>query len=117
MRRMGPGMEPLKRRFFLPSGVSKKRSGSVGARRLITDSIPTATGFSRVSLNFRVITQAASKPFGAGLKVYCLRSRSLADAESVLPWSVRESARKSSASLGAEFFTVKTPPEIGRAHV
>src|SRR2546421_72858 len=70
----------------------------------------TATGFSRISLNFRVITQAASKTFAAGLNVYCLRSRSLGDAESVLPCSVRESARKSSASLGEELLTLKTPP-------
>src|SRR6266851_4600832 len=98
MRRMGPGNEPLKRRLWRPAGVSKKRSGSEGASRLMTDSMPTAKGFSRISLNFRVISQAASKPFGAGLKVYCLRSKSLEDADLVVPCSVKESARKSSAS-------------------
>ncbi len=64
----------------------------------MTDSMPTVKGFSRISLNFRVISQAASKPFEAGLKVYCLRSKSLEDADLAIPCSVKESARKSSAS-------------------
>src|SRR5258708_6800730 len=85
MRRMGPGSAPLKRRLWRPAGVSKKRSGSVGARRLMTDSMPTASGFSRVSLNFRVISQAASKPLGAGLQENALRERRFPNALLLFP--------------------------------
>jgi len=63
---MGPGMEPLKRRFFFAEGRFEKAVGLVGARRLMTDSMPTANGFSRTSLNFNVISQAASKGSGRG---------------------------------------------------
>jgi len=53
-------MEPLKRRFFPADERFEKAVGLGGARgRLMIDSMPTATGFSRISLNFRVISQAA----------------------------------------------------------
>jgi len=66
MRRMGPGMEPLKRRFCFAEGVSKKRSG-LGGREEIDDRFDAdGNGFSRTSLNFNVISQAASKASGRG---------------------------------------------------
>ena len=97
MRRIGPGSSPLKRRFTWPVGVSKKRSGSAGARRLMIDSIPMATGFLSGSLSFTLISQATSQPFGAGPKEYCLMSSSFGVEASALPCKVIESERKSSA--------------------
>src|SRR5258708_20258844 len=63
-RSSGEGKMPEKRRFCGPDAVSKKRSESVGARKLITDSTPIASGRDNDAESVIEMSQLTSQPYG-----------------------------------------------------
>src|SRR5262249_32386567 len=65
-RSKGAGSAPEKRKLCGPDGVSKKRSGSVGAKKFRTDSIPSASGRASGAESVSEISQLTSQPCGAG---------------------------------------------------
>src|SRR5271154_7253262 len=113
----GLGNSPLKRRFSLRVPDSKKRSSAVGARKLMTDSMPmttepatgdasaggVASGIScTLRESFSDISQETSQPCGAGPNEKLLVRMKFGDVAAFFVSAEIPPSRTSSASCGEE---------------